>query len=103
MIRRPPRSTLFPYTTLFRSKGEDDVPRVKAQRAHGGDFAAALGDGGVHGVEGAKDRADGHDRRYKSPKNGDERGHVCGLLGVVVDFAGYVYIQTRIGSERILQ
>src|SRR3712207_7604741 len=25
MIRRPPRSTLFPYTTLFRS--EDDIPR----------------------------------------------------------------------------
>src|SRR3712207_9499202 len=23
MIRRPPRSTLFPYTTLFRSVGED--------------------------------------------------------------------------------
>ena len=23
MIRRPPRSTLFPYTTLFRSKGGD--------------------------------------------------------------------------------
>src|SRR2546422_9665350 len=23
MIRRPPRSTLFPYTTLFRSRGED--------------------------------------------------------------------------------
>src|SRR5258707_6911010 len=28
MIRRPPRSTLFPYTTLFRSKQEsiDDAP-----------------------------------------------------------------------------
>src|SRR5438132_7860694 len=25
MIRRPPRSTLFPYTTLFRSPG---VPRI---------------------------------------------------------------------------
>ena len=25
MIRRPPRSTLFPYTTLFRSQGKDDV------------------------------------------------------------------------------
>src|SRR2546427_2407004 len=25
MIRRPPRSTLFPYTTLFRSDGSDDV------------------------------------------------------------------------------
>src|SRR2546425_10692670 len=24
MIRRPPRSTLFPYTTLFRSLGDDD-------------------------------------------------------------------------------
>src|SRR2546430_13464712 len=25
MIRRPPRSTLFPYTTLFRSRGEADA------------------------------------------------------------------------------
>src|SRR5256885_13141554 len=25
MIRRPPRSTLFPYTTLFRSLSPDDV------------------------------------------------------------------------------
>src|SRR3712207_7603406 len=31
MIRRPPRSTLFPYTTLFRSGsvGEDPVERVQ--------------------------------------------------------------------------
>src|SRR3712207_8459339 len=29
MIRRPPRSTLFPYTTLFRSEGElfDQLPQ----------------------------------------------------------------------------
>src|SRR2546430_5723548 len=26
MIRRPPRSTLFPYTTLFRSPSPDDAP-----------------------------------------------------------------------------
>src|SRR5256885_3407637 len=25
MIRRPPRSTLFPYTTLFRSRAQYDV------------------------------------------------------------------------------
>src|SRR3989454_1539324 len=25
MIRRPPRSTLFPYTTLFRSRDGDDA------------------------------------------------------------------------------
>src|SRR5256885_9561394 len=28
MIRRPPRSTLFPYTTLFRSRTESSVQRV---------------------------------------------------------------------------
>src|SRR2546430_3346829 len=28
MIRRPPRSTLFPYTTLFRSCGYDAAVRV---------------------------------------------------------------------------
>src|SRR5256886_12745487 len=27
MIRRPPRSTLFPYTTLFRSVDESAVPK----------------------------------------------------------------------------
>src|SRR5260221_1660665 len=25
MIRRPPRSTLFPYTTLFRSKSQERI------------------------------------------------------------------------------
>src|SRR5256885_7479212 len=28
MIRRPPRSTLFPYTTLFRSDIDADVPAL---------------------------------------------------------------------------
>src|SRR3712207_7020295 len=34
MIRRPPRSTLFPYTTLFRSVREafDDVLRARQER-----------------------------------------------------------------------
>src|SRR5689334_24960049 len=33
MIRRPPRSTLFPYTTLFRSGG--GRPQVEDRAAHG--------------------------------------------------------------------
>src|SRR4051794_41479755 len=33
MIRRPPRSTLFPYTTLFRSQG-DRRPPIEAGRRH---------------------------------------------------------------------
>src|SRR5256885_13302462 len=35
MIRRPPRSTLFPYTTLFRSHGagEAGLPRLDLEAA----------------------------------------------------------------------
>src|SRR5256885_6300920 len=32
MIRRPPRSTLFPYTTLFRSRGHPQRPPQPPQR-----------------------------------------------------------------------
>ena len=35
MIRRPPRSTLFPYTTLFRSVVSDGGPLVETLRAGG--------------------------------------------------------------------
>src|SRR2546430_8791967 len=37
MIRRPPRSTLFPYTTLFRSRGPDPRrthPRPRPETDH---------------------------------------------------------------------
>src|SRR3712207_8165778 len=36
MIRRPPRSTLFPYTTLFRSSARSARPRQRVA-AHAGD------------------------------------------------------------------
>src|SRR2546430_3762132 len=39
MIRRPPRSTLFPYTTLFRSPtAEVTAKRLTRCRFHGGVF-----------------------------------------------------------------
>src|SRR3712207_9494234 len=41
MIRRPPRSTLFPYTTLFRSAyAEATVPKVTVitRKAYGGAY-----------------------------------------------------------------
>src|SRR3712207_7461735 len=55
MIRRPPRSTLFPYTTLFRSLADagradeaDDrtAHLVGGQLAHGDVFEDALFDPG---------------------------------------------------------
>src|SRR2546425_1649572 len=49
MIRRPPRSTLFPYTTLFRSRPQ---PRRRIP------FAAVAGVGVVQVVHrGSKDKA----------------------------------------------
>src|SRR5258706_9265974 len=35
MIRRPPRSTLFPYTTLFRSPAHGPYPRTRCARRAG--------------------------------------------------------------------
>src|SRR2546429_4852013 len=42
MIRRPPRSTLFPYTTLFRSVGVEGGGRAAAEVAD--DVAQLLAD-----------------------------------------------------------
>src|SRR5437762_12152588 len=35
-LRRPPRSTLFPYTTLFRSLEDAAIARARGDRDHGG-------------------------------------------------------------------
>src|SRR5688572_31125306 len=51
MIRRPPRSTLFPYTTLFRSR-EELLPIRRRFQCHG--TAAVLGP--LH-VRGRQDHA----------------------------------------------
>src|SRR5436305_11925921 len=50
MIRRPPRSTLFPYTTLFRSDGAEAHPVAAA------DDAGAAGDGVCRGRDRDADR-----------------------------------------------
>src|SRR2546422_8629045 len=41
MIRRPPRSTLFPYTTLFRSHRFSWFCPQKKQSPHGAELATA--------------------------------------------------------------
>src|SRR2546428_5885095 len=41
MIRRPPRSTLFPYTTLFRSTMRADALLLLQQQWRDGEFVPA--------------------------------------------------------------
>src|SRR3712207_6909980 len=72
MIRRPPRSTLFPYTTLFRSHldVEVDLPRARPERHIARDQDALHG-AAVHGAHLAipglqvrvEERVPGHDRQ----------------------------------------
>src|SRR3712207_8752600 len=57
MIRQPPRSTLFPYTTLFRSAGE----KPDRLRAGGGGRALRA----VSGKRARVARAAGHRRLYR--------------------------------------
>src|SRR2546430_13370267 len=62
MIRRPPRSTLFPYTTLFRS-------HALLRRRH-----PVVGGAG-HGQGGREDRSEEHTSELQSQSN-----LVCRLL-----------------------
>src|SRR2546430_17514432 len=45
MIRRPPRSTLFPYTTLFRSLGGEEALVAHQAQHHVAPLHGALGVG----------------------------------------------------------
>src|SRR5256885_10892757 len=84
MIRRPPRSTLFPYTTLFRSVPERRSfagKRCRARRepeARGTDFGLHGGEGRAEGANTAMlvlMRSEEHTSELQSPCN-----LVCRLL-----------------------
>src|SRR2546422_1337335 len=61
MIRRPPRSTLFPYTTLFRSVG-----LVPALRADLGEVEAVAPEQGMVADQRRVDRGDRKSTRLNS-------------------------------------
>src|SRR2546426_12650019 len=68
MIRRPPRSTLFPYTTLFRSQRREQQHRRSEMEDHGPRRQAELYG---HRAE----RSEEHTSELQSPCN-----LVCRLL-----------------------
>src|SRR3712207_7839108 len=72
MIRRPPRSTLFPYTTLFRSRRACRIglarevlpaPLIEPRPRHGDVVRADLAEPVLFGRIGACARDDGLDRK----------------------------------------
>src|SRR2546426_3697496 len=72
MIRRPPRSTLLPYTTLFRSRPASGALWVRRVGAHRHSSSPALG---LHGVRLLPSRSEEHTSELQSPCN-----LVCRLL-----------------------
>src|SRR2546422_4358965 len=73
MIRRPPRSTLFPYTTLFRSGGA--VRHAPERQLFRRDGPAALRDRAAHRAAAHFSRSEEHTSELQS------RLHlVCRLL-----------------------
>src|SRR3989338_1841487 len=77
MIRRPPRSTLFPYTTLFRSyRHKDADPRVRQRGLACGHLILDQEYSSNHTAD---DRSKTHNRRKlgrtRSPQNSKTNGH----------------------------
>src|SRR5687768_18229555 len=78
MIRRPPRSTLFPYTTLFRSGPRR---RVRGRRSRG---RADLHDGLQHAVRaGAPLRADELELEYRLVRSEEHTSELQSRLHLV--------------------
>src|SRR2546422_7221702 len=82
MIRRPPRSTLFPYTTLFRSVEDRPAVEVSGRPAHGLDERAVGAEESL--LVRVEDRNQRHLRQVRSEEHTSElqsRLHlVCRLL-----------------------
>src|SRR5687768_18201697 len=80
MIRRPPRSTLFPYTTLFRSCGRGGEGGCTDRARDGCDGVAARSEcAGTEGAGGGRSHAAGRSEEHTSELQ--SRLHlVCRLL-----------------------
>src|SRR2546429_7146610 len=100
MIRLPPRSTLFPYTTLFRSvPGLDRRAQWHRRRAHDGPLLCKLPD--VPAARGAVVR-DGQHRSEEHTSELQSRLHlVCRLLLEKKKKNIYVCEQTRLTLYRV--
>src|SRR5438874_9654716 len=75
MIRRPPRSTLFPYTTLFRSEGlalrlRNPAPAARHRRA-------------------------GHAARHPAPRPGDRKSTRLNSSHVEISYAVFCLKKKR--------
>src|SRR2546426_2936728 len=102
MIRRPPRSTLFPYTTLFRSAAEADPrdplrrQRGRARHPRGPRQGRRDRRRGVRRVRGQR-RSEEHTSELQSPCNlvcrlllekKKKESCICSLLSHIDEYSG---------------
>src|SRR5262245_35245861 len=95
MIRRPPRSTLFPYTTLFRSRDRDArlvllvAARVTVIRDHGGDAVSRRAPEGVD-----------HDQQLHQVRVYRRAGRLHDENVAAADVLQYLKVELAVGKAR---
>src|SRR5438874_8396854 len=95
MIRRPPRSTLFPYTTLFRSPAGRTAARPPEADRAGRDRLLQVQPGGAREQRPGERRLEVRSEEHTSELQ-SRRDLVCRLL-----LEKKKYNQSKCGSSRI--
>src|SRR2546426_9134353 len=94
MIRRPPRSTLFPYTTLFRSRRAG----ISVERSAGGVPAAGREDQRqAHRRDRAPDAAEGESRE---PGDTDRKSTRLNSSHLVISYAVFCLKKKKKKQEK---
>src|SRR3712207_9255300 len=95
MIRRPPRSTLFPYTTLFRSVDDLEAVEVEVEDGELGlRVAARAGDGELEVIH--------EERAVREPRQRVVEGVVVELLLGQLAVGDVLNLEDEVATLRVL-
>src|SRR5258708_39325986 len=100
MIRRPPRSTLFPYTTLFRSRAQQGEVRVRRKGCKAPFLESGFREEREvlpcdRGGERSEERCGGEECRYRGSAYHSKKKDKAAVGGDVC--------KLRLGSDRLWQ
>src|SRR3989442_10517467 len=104
MIRRPPRSTLFPYTTLFRSGDHAPGDARSAGRGWSGRRHGAGRAGGADlSILGPAERPEGRGIRSRNPQGRDRKSTRLNSSHVRISYAVFCLKKKNKATRHILR